>query len=98
MAFRDKYDFDILVNETENIVIEELERQLNEVNDEDICKCEECVLDMAAFALNRLPPKYRASFTGKIYAQQYYEGDFKKQVEESVRLAIEKISSNPSHP
>lgn len=98
MAFKDNYDFELLVNEAENLVIEELEKQLKEISDEDICKCEECVIDMAALALNRLTPKYRASFTGKIYAQQYYEGEYKKQVEDSVRYAIEKISSNPSHP
>ncbi|MBN2545804.1 MAG: late competence development ComFB family protein [Spirochaetes bacterium] len=97
MTFKDKYNFDILVNEAENLVIDELEKQLEEENNKDICKCEDCILDMAAFALNHLVPKYMASYTGRIYALQYQEGQYKKEVTENVKKAIKKISSNPAH-
>ncbi len=68
MAFRDNYDFGILVNEAERLVEEELGRRLEELGDPGICVCEDCILDMAAFALNSLKPLYRVSLLGTMYA------------------------------
>lgn len=97
MSFKDKYDFDLLVNEMENAVIEELEKQLLEDIENKICKCQDCILDMIAFALNNLKPAYRVSLTGRIYSQILYDGEKKLEIEKVVKLAIEKISKHPSH-
>jgi len=97
MAFKDDYEFDLLINEAENLVIEELEEQLSDEKFDDICKCQDCVLDMATFALNQIPPKYRSSYIGIIYAQQYQSGEYRELIKQSVKTAIDKISSNPSH-
>jgi competence protein ComFB len=97
MAFKDDYDFDLLFNEAENLVIEELGNQLSSEENTNICKCQECVLDMATLSLNKLKPIYRSSFTGIVYSQQYYSGDYKTEVENIVKDAIKKVSSNPSH-
>lgn len=97
MPFKDTYDFDMLRNEAENLVIDELELQLSEEKNAKICKCQECILDMAAHALNNLKPKYRASYTGIIYAQQYQSGQYKEDVTKFVKSAIKKISANPAH-
>ena len=97
MSFKDNYDFELLVNEAESIVIEELGRELANDRDNQICKCQDCVLDMAAFALNKVKPAYRSSFTGVIYALGLKDGEFMDQVTKSVKSAIEKIKKNPSH-
>ena len=52
MALRDSYDFDSLVNEAERLVLEELQSGLP--GTPGICRCQDCVLDMAAFALNNV--------------------------------------------
>ena len=72
MGLKDKYDFSILVNETEEVVMEELEKQLNKEEYQTVCRCEECIMDMMALALNQLQPSYRSSFTGVIYAQKLH--------------------------
>ena len=97
MSFKEKYDFELLVNEMENAVFEELEKQLSEDKENKICKCQDCILDMAAFALNNLKPAYRSSLTGRIYSQRLYDGQEKLEIEKIVKIAIEKISKNPSH-
>jgi competence protein ComFB len=97
MTFKENYDFELLVNEAENIVIEELGAQLAEDKEGKICKCQDCILDMAALALNNVKPAYRSSFTGVIYALGLKDGDFKEQVTSSVKKAIDKIKKNPSH-
>lgn len=97
MNIKDRYDFDFLVNEAERLVIEELERQLSQPAQQDVCTCEDCVLDMAAYALNNLRPVYRASLLGRLYAEALDETDYRKQVEAAVKKSIEKVSDNPSH-
>ena len=48
MKFKEMYDFDLLVNEAEKLVIREMEELLNDDKEQKICKCQDCVLDMAA--------------------------------------------------
>lgn len=98
MPFSKRYDFDILVNEAERLVLAELEKQLDERADDSICLCEDCVLDMAAYALNAVKPMYRVSLLGSLYAAHAMdEASYAQTVRSSVDQAIRKISENPSH-
>ena len=97
MAFKDTYDFDLLENEAEKLVIDELERQLAVV-DEGICKCNECVVDMAAIALNGVKPMYRFSLLGSLYAAQAVsEKAYAQSLIKAVAEAISRVRKNPSH-
>jgi competence protein ComFB len=97
MAFIDNYEFELLKNEAENLVLTELGRQLEEYEGE-ICTCNDCVVDMAAMALNNVKPLYRFSILGSLYAAQAMEDDgYGESVRSSVRSAIEKVRKNPSH-
>jgi len=97
MAFVDNYDFDVLKNEAESLILKELGRQL-ETHSEPVCLCNDCVLDMAAIALNTVKPLYRVSLLGSLYTavamdeQAYITG-----IQEAVFKAIEKVRKNPSH-
>jgi competence protein ComFB len=97
MGIRDDYDFGVLVNETERMVADELERRLAELADPNICLCQDCVLDMAAFALNSLKPVYRVSLLGSMYAQAMDEGSYAGEVRAAVGVAIAKVHANPAH-
>jgi len=97
MGIRDDYDFGVLVNEAERMVTAELERRLEELADPSICVCQDCVLDMAAFALNALKPVYRVSLLGTMYAQAMDEGDYSEQVRAAVDAAIARVHANPGH-
>lgn len=52
-----------LVNLMEETVLEKIDQLWKETN---YCKCERCKMDIAAYALNRLPPKYVQSVEGKM--------------------------------
>lgn len=97
MSLRDSYDFQNLVNETERLVMEQLEKQLQEDFSKDFCKCQDCVLDMAAYALNSLKPVYRVSLMGTLYAHNLDDTEYGKEVSAAVRKAILKVAENPSH-
>jgi len=97
MAFKDEYDFEFLKNEAENMVLNELERQLEDY-DETVCRCNECIVDMAAMALNNVKPLYRVSLLGTLYAATAMdEKEYAENVKDAVDLAINKVHSNPGH-
>ena len=97
MAIRDEYDFELLVNEAEALVLRELEIQLAD-HSEEICRCNECVVDMAAVALNTVKPLYRFSLLGTLYTSQAMsEQTYAESVKEAVTAAIAKVKDNPSH-
>jgi competence protein ComFB len=97
MAFIDNYNFEYLQNEAEKLVLAELSRQL-ESNEEPICLCNDCVVDMAAMALNVVKPLYRSSLLGTFYASRAMdEKEYASSLREAVFSSIEKVSKNPSH-
>ena len=97
MSLANKYDFELLENEAEKLVIEELNRQL-EAYPKQLCLCNECVVDMAALALNMVKPLYRVSLLGTIYTSRAMdEKDYAASIRASVHKAIEKVRKNPSH-
>ena len=97
MAFIDKYSFDLLKNEAENLVIQEVERQLRGVY-KNMCRCNDCVVDIAAIALNNVKPLYRFSILGTLYASQSMtEQAYAESITQAVSQAIEKVRANPSH-
>jgi competence protein ComFB len=95
MALRDEYDFDSLVNEAERAVLAELEAQMG--RDKELCRCQDCVLDMAAYALNNVKPTYRVSLMGTVYARAGTDTEHAKEIRRAVSEAIRKIKANPSH-
>jgi len=97
MALTDTYDFEHLKNEAEKLVLDELEIQLAHAH-EEMCRCNDCIVDMAAMALNNVKPLYRFSILGTLYAAQARnEPVYADTIKLAVTKAIGKVSSNPSH-
>ena len=96
MGLKDKYNFEFLVNEAERLVLDQLELQLGELGS-DACRCEDCILDMAAFALNNVKPLYRVSLMGTLYEKALDGSEYESEVAEAVSQAIKRIVANPSH-
>ncbi|GAB1481239.1 hypothetical protein MASR2M78_00540 [Treponema sp.] len=96
MAFVNDYDFELLVNEAKQLVIVELEKQLGDESNSSSCLCEECVLDMATFALNAVKPLYRVSLLGSLYAAHAMdEESYAATVRSAVSKAIVKVKTSP---
>jgi competence protein ComFB len=97
MGIRDDYDFSILANEAERMVFDELERSIAARADPGLCVCQDCILDMAAFALNSLKPAYRVSLLGTMYAHAMDATSYGDEVRSAVEAAINKVHANPAH-
>jgi competence protein ComFB len=85
-------------NYMEDIVRDEIDKLLANANTKDICQCQKCRLDMAAWALNRLPPQYVVSDKGRIYTKLNEQNvQFHVDVIREVTRAILKVGKNPRH-
>lgn len=82
-----------LVNTLEYLVLEKIDDLLQ--RDETICRCERCRLDIAAIALNSLPPSYVVTVEGEVLKQ--INRQLKVDVLGAVSKAIEKVKENPHH-
>ncbi|HAA43831.1 MAG TPA: competence protein ComFB [Ruminiclostridium sp.] len=60
------------------------------IKDMEVCTCEKCSLDIAAIALNTLPPKYIVSEKGELYSRI---DALRQQFEVDVMTAVTKAAS-----
>ena len=86
---------DSLVNEAEELVIREMQRQVARYP--EMCTCDECVLDIAAYALNKVKPRYRVSLLDTVYQDRQERSAYAREIEEAVAEAIRTVRANPSH-
>lgn len=83
-----------------NIMEDAVEYQLNKLlpTMPNICSCENCKLDMASYALNRLSPQYVRTDTGALFQKLHnYQPQAEVEILTVVISAIEKIGSHPQH-
>jgi len=82
-------------NYMEEIVFNQMKDVLTDIN---MCTCDKCMLDIAAIALNDLPPKYIVTEKGELYSKI---NTLKQQFEVDVIAAITKaavlVKRNPRH-
>ncbi len=97
MGLKDQYEFDSLVNEAERLVFEEMDKQLSADEHRGMCKCQDCILDIAALALNNVKPMYRVSLLGSLYTAGVVNTPYIEEIQKAVHLAIQKVKANPSH-
>jgi len=85
-----------LVNVMEILVKETIEDILK--TNEEFCACERCRFDMAAIALNKLPPAYVVTMEGEVMLRA---NSLKQQIRvdliRAVTEAIQVVSKNPHH-
>jgi len=84
-----------LVNIMEKIVGDKLEEMLKS---EDCCKCERCLEDMTAIALNKLPAKYVSTHNGELFSK--LDSTLRQSMVDinvAVSNAIALVSKNPTH-
>ncbi|MCH5206903.1 MAG: late competence development ComFB family protein [Oscillospiraceae bacterium] len=84
-----------LVNVMVEIVEERLELMLQT---ENCCKCERCLEDMKAIALNKLPAKYVSTGNGELFTKLNSTARQNTvDINVAVSSAIEFVSEHPLH-
>lgn len=82
-----------LVNLMEETVLEKIDQLWAT---QDCCKCEKCRMDVAAFALNRLPAQYVQSMKGKVF-YRFESNQIQRDIEVTVAVSkgIEIVGRSP---
>ncbi len=84
-----------------NMMEDNVEHALNQLlpTMPNVCSCNDCRLDMATYALNRLQPKYARTATG-IVMHRFDTSSTQVEAEilTAVVSAINIIGSHPHHP
>ena len=63
-----------------------------------ICRCEKCRYDIAALAMNFLPPRYVVTDRGQIYTKiKALEQQFTIDIVSAITHAVKVVSSAPQH-
>ncbi|MHB8916439.1 MAG: late competence development ComFB family protein [Desulfocucumaceae bacterium] len=81
-----------LINVTETTLFEQLKKIIDK---RDICKCERCRLDIAAIALNKLPPNYVVTTEGEVV--RAISPQLKIDVQRELENAISLVAKRPHH-
>lgn len=85
----------VLKNYMETLLIEKLDEVIDQL---DCCKCKKCRMDIMSYALNRLPPKYVATYEGQVYSKLdtlsvQYETDLMCALYQAAKV----VGANPHH-
>lgn len=85
----------ILKNMMETLVLQKLEETIDRLG---CCKCQKCRMDIASYALNRLPSKYVATYKGEVYSKLdtlslQYETDLLSTLYQAAQV----VTKNPRH-
>ena len=82
-----------LLNLMEETVLNKIDQLLPNT---EYCKCNKCRMDMAAYALNRLPAQYVQSIKGKVF-YRFASSQVQNDVEVTVAVsnAIEVVGKAP---
>lgn len=84
-----------LKNYMEEVVFSLIEEILEDIN---MCKCEKCLLDIAAIALNDLPPKYVVTEQGELFSKvSILKNQFEVDVIAAITKAAVLVKRNPKH-
>lgn len=95
--YKEKFPHDELENLSEEIVFEELYRLISE-DEWDIPEDDISLQDIAAIALNNMPPKYVSSVVEKNYPRQELIDevrDLKRYARRQVLRALALVKANP---
>ncbi|MCM1120405.1 MAG: late competence development ComFB family protein [bacterium] len=82
-----------LINLMEETVLNKIDQLLPNTS---YCQCEYCKMDIAAYALNRLPPQYVQSLKGKVL-YRFNSSQVQKDIEVTVAVSqgIEIVGNSP---
>lgn len=95
MKLNERYDLENMKNRAEEMVFGAIEKEIEKGG--DTCTCEECVLDLAAYVLNHVRPRYYTSLLAPLTPRP--DAARKMQVEIGLAIAagLKKLKGHRHH-
>jgi competence protein ComFB len=89
------YNLEQVRNRSVDLVITRVEQLLEE--ERDMCRCEQCVLDLVAYALNHVSPQYSTSLLEPLAPNPDVVRKIQIEVEMAVELGLRRVRARPGH-
>lgn len=82
-----------------NVMERVVEKKLEQVAPTlECCKCTQCMSDIAAYVLNRMPSKYVSTAQGELYSKTIeFDKIFEHQLILLIAQAASVVKNNPRH-
>jgi len=94
MSLRERYNLDSLGNRSQELVDEAIERLVDE---RAICTCEECVMDLVAWTLNHVTPRYYASLLSPLIPDMTLEQKVRVEIDLAISSGRKRLREHPHH-
>jgi competence protein ComFB len=94
MKLNERYNMEGIGNRSQEIVYEAIDRL---VTDEAMCTCEECVMDLAAWVLNHVTPRYYTSLLSPLNPDPSMEHKVRVEVELAIASGLKRLKAHPHH-
>lgn len=95
MKIEDRYELKNIRNESRELVYERIGKLLEERD--DFCRCETCVLDLTAFLLNRVTPRYTTSMLGDLHPDRVLKKKVQVEIDLALMAGLKRIQKHPHH-
>jgi len=95
MTLQDTYDLETIRNEAAEMVYRRVEALL-ECRPE-VCRCQTCVLDLVAFVLNRVSPRYSTAMLGDLHPDQARRNKMEVQIDLALEAGLQRLRMHPHH-
>ena len=96
MALQDTYDLESIRNQTASLVHERWKACFPGAA-RDLCRCSTCVLDLVAFTLNRVTPRYATSVLGDLHPDPVSDKRIRVQIDLALEAGIKRLRIHPHH-
>jgi competence protein ComFB len=94
MRLQERYHLDSLGNRSQELVYEAVERL---VNDKAMCTCEECVMDLVAWTLNHVTPRYYTSLLSPLIPDTVLEHKVRVEIDLAIASGLKRLKEHPHH-
>ncbi len=95
MALTDRYNVEAIRNRTAESVYERVEQVLD--RDTRLCRCPDCVVDLVAFVLNRVTPRYTTSALGDLHPDRAQEHKLRIELDLAIESGLKRLREHPHH-
>jgi competence protein ComFB len=95
MNLRERYNMDRLGNRSQELVYEAIGALVEEGT--AMCTCEECVMDLAAWTLNHVTPRYYTSLLSPLNPDLTMERKVRVEIDLAISAGLKRLKEHPHH-
>jgi competence protein ComFB len=94
MKLSERYNMDSLGNRSQELVYEAVQ---DLVDAGKMCTCDECVMDLVAWTLNHVTPRYYTSLLTPLNPDPVMEHKVRVEIDLAISAGLKRLKEHPHH-